>query len=177
LAPTLSPDHSPLIAYALASPLGWVGVLESPRGLQATTLPCSSASEALAALGANLDAARIVERPDTPIARQLADYLAGQPGPIAVPLAPYKGTTFERAVWAATCQIPYGQTRSYRWVAEAIARPTAYRAVGQALGRNPLPLVVPCHRVVGSDGRLTGFGGGGLHLKARLLAWERQNAA
>jgi len=80
-------------------------------------------------------------------------------------------TPFQRQVWEATRLIPYGETRSYLWVAEQIKRPGAVRAVGQALGRNPLAVIVPCHRVVASDGKLGGFGGG-VELKRHLLYVE-----
>lgn len=84
-------------------------------------------------------------------------------------------TPFQRAVWTAAQRIPYGETRSYRWVAERIGKPQAARAVGQALGRNPLAIIVPCHRVLASDGRLGGFGGG-LEMKRRLLQREASAA-
>jgi methylated-DNA-[protein]-cysteine S-methyltransferase len=81
------------------------------------------------------------------------------------------GTAFQRKVWRALTKIPYGQTRSYAWVARAIGAPKALRAVGTACGANPVPLIIPCHRVIASDGSLGGFGGG-LRLKRRLLRLE-----
>ena len=106
----------------------------------------------------------------TECARQLTDYFDGRRQRFTLPLAP-AGTPFQQAVWMALRDIPYGQSRSYREIARAIGRPTAVRAVGAANGRNPLPIVVPCHRVIGSDGRLTGFAGG-LAAKAFLLRLE-----
>lgn len=82
------------------------------------------------------------------------------------------GTPFQLQVWRAVATIPFGETRTYAEIARVIGRPAATRAVGAANGANPLPLVIPCHRVIGSDGSLTGYGGG-IALKARLLAWER----
>ena len=82
-----------------------------------------------------------------------------------------QGTPFDRAVWEALLSIPHGETRSYGEVARALGRPGAARAVGHACGRNPLPVMVPCHRVVGANGSLTGFGGG-IALKSRLLSLE-----
>ncbi len=86
------------------------------------------------------------------------------------------GTPFQRKVWRAIQKIPYGETRSYQWIAKKIGRPKAVRAVGQACGKNPLPLLIPCHRVVGSRGKIGGFTGagstGGLKLKRRLLKLE-----
>lgn len=103
-------------------------------------------------------------------AAQLRAYAAGERTGFALPLRP-GGTAFQRAAWSALLDIPYGQTRSYREQAEAVGRPTAVRAVGSANGRNPLPLVIPCHRVVGSGGAPTGYAGG-VALKLRLLDLE-----
>jgi methylated-DNA-[protein]-cysteine S-methyltransferase len=103
-------------------------------------------------------------------ARQLREYFAGTRRRFTLPLAP-RGTEFQRSVWSALATIPFGETRSYRDIAEQIGNPKAMRAVGAANGRNPLPIVVPCHRVVGADGSLTGFGGG-LPAKLALLQLE-----
>ncbi len=103
-------------------------------------------------------------------ASQLQEYYAGERETFGLPLAT-GGTDFQREVWAALADIPYGELRSYRDIAEAIDKPAAVRAVGAANGRNPLPIVVPCHRVIGSDGSLTGFAGG-LETKTRLLQLE-----
>ena len=91
----------------------------------------------------------------------------------SLPLDP-KGTDFQRRVWLALAEIPYGQTESYGQLAERVGNPKACRAVGLANGRNPIPLVLPCHRVIGSNGSLTGYGGG-LDLKQRLLDHERES--
>jgi len=90
---------------------------------------------------------------------QFAEYFAGERREFDLPLAP-KGTPFQLEVWQALQDIPYGETCSYRDIAQRIKRPKAVRAVGAANGSNPLPIVVPCHRVIGSNGKLTGFGGG-----------------
>ena len=102
--------------------------------------------------------------------RQLAAYFAGQLTEFDLPLAPV-GTAFQRQVWAALQTIPYGQTWSYAQLAEKIGRPSAVRAVGLANSKNPISLVIPCHRVIGSDGSLTGYGGG-LDRKRFLLDLE-----
>jgi methylated-DNA-[protein]-cysteine S-methyltransferase len=106
--------------------------------------------------------------------RQLAAYFAGQLTEFDLPLAP-AGTQFQRRVWAALQAIPYGQTWSYGQLAEKIGSPSASRAVGLANGRNPIALVIPCHRVIGSDGSLTGYGGG-LDRKRFLLSLEASAA-
>lgn len=103
-------------------------------------------------------------------ASQLRGYFAGKRTAFDLPLAP-RGTAFQLAVWNELQRIPYGQTRSYREIAIAIGKPEAIRAVGTANGANPLPIVVPCHRVIGSNGSLTGFGGG-LPAKRFLLDLE-----
>lgn len=105
-------------------------------------------------------------------ARQLDDYLAGTRTSFDLQLNP-RGTEFQRAVWAAVADIPYGETRTYGEIAEEIGRPTAARAVGAAIGRNPISIVVPCHRVVGSSGALIGYAGG-VETKTVLLRMERQ---
>jgi methylated-DNA-[protein]-cysteine S-methyltransferase len=107
-------------------------------------------------------------------ARQLAGYFAGQRTEFDLPLAP-AGTDFQRRVWAALQTIPYGQTWSYAQLAEKIGRASAVRAVGMANGKNPISLVIPCHRVIGSDGSLTGYGGG-LDRKRFLLDLESSGA-
>lgn len=106
---------------------------------------------------------------------QLRAYFAGALTRFDLPLR-LAGTPFQNAVWSALRDIPYGETVSYRALAGRIGRPTACRAVGAANGANPLPIVVPCHRVVGADGSLTGFGGG-LKTKRALLDLERTNIA
>jgi methylated-DNA-[protein]-cysteine S-methyltransferase len=103
-------------------------------------------------------------------ASQLQEYFAGRRKTFDLPLAP-RGTDFQCCVWRALSDIPWGAVCSYADIARAIDRPKAVRAVGAANGRNPLPIVVPCHRVIGSDGSLTGFAGG-LDMKRKLLALE-----
>lgn len=102
--------------------------------------------------------------------RQLEEYFAGTRTGFDLPLRPM-GTPFQLGVWEALREIPFGQTWSYAELARRIGKPSAMRAVGGANGRNPLPIVVPCHRVIGADGSLTGFGGG-VEIKAKLLAHE-----
>jgi methylated-DNA-[protein]-cysteine S-methyltransferase len=114
------------------------------------------------------------ERPTGVIAeaaRQLDEYFNGTRREFALPLAP-SGTSFQQTVWSALREISYGDTVSYLEVARRIGQPAAVRAVGAANGQNPIPIVIPCHRVIGSDGRLVGFGGG-LHVKQLLLRLER----
>ena len=109
------------------------------------------------------------------LSRQLGRYFAGRKKPFFLPLAPL-GTPFQRRVWAQLQRIPYGERRTYAEVAQAIGRPRAARAVGSACGANPLPIAVPCHRVVGQGGRLGGYSGG-LEVKRFLLEIEGRRLA
>jgi methylated-DNA-[protein]-cysteine S-methyltransferase len=110
------------------------------------------------------------ERAIARVRKQVEEYCAGKRTEFDVELAP-TGTEFQRAVWNALLEIPYGETRSYGEVARAIGQPKAARGVGSANHANPIGLIVPCHRVIGADGSLTGYGGG-LPLKRALLAHE-----
>jgi methylated-DNA-[protein]-cysteine S-methyltransferase len=150
--------------------MGWVGILASARGLLATTLPQPTAPAARQLLE------RINEANKSPdalsdLVERLKEYYRGRKVAFPDKLDLTGATPFQYAVCTAAQRIPYGETRSYRWVAERIGKPQAARAVGQALGRNPLAIIVPCHRVVASDGGLGGFGGG-LEMKHQLLRLE-----
>ena len=102
--------------------------------------------------------------------KQLADYFAGKRRAFDMPLD-FKGTDFQKKVWSALLTIPFGETRSYAQIAQQIGSPKAVRAVGAANGKNPISIIAPCHRVIGANGKLTGFAGG-LTVKARLLGLE-----
>ncbi len=119
------------------------------------------------ALGPNCPDALLLEA-----ARQLDEYFAGARREFSLPLLP-RGTEFQRRVWRALETIPYGETRSYGGVAAAIGNPKAARAVGMANNRNPISIIIPCHRVIGAGGGLVGYGGG-LDAKEFLLALERK---
>jgi methylated-DNA-[protein]-cysteine S-methyltransferase len=145
-------------------------VLESPVGDVLLT------SENGALTGVYVNRAPLPSWPRSPrrfaaAREQLAAYFAGDLREFELPLAP-RGTQFQARVWDALRRIPYGQTRTYADVARELGSPTACRAVGAANGRNPLSIVVPCHRLIGSDGSLTGYGGG-LAAKHWLLEHER----
>lgn len=105
--------------------------------------------------------------------KQLQEYFSGSRQRFDIPVC-LQGTDFQKAAWRALAEIPYGETRSYRQQAAAIGRPKAIRAIGAANGRNPIPILFPCHRVIGADGSLTGFGGG-IDNKKFLLALESKN--
>jgi methylated-DNA-[protein]-cysteine S-methyltransferase len=137
------------------TPLGPLALTASPRGLLRVDWEGRGGGDA-----------RMLER----TAEQLLEYFAGRRTRFELPLD-LAGTEFQRLAWMALADIPYGTTRSYAEQALQIGRPTAIRAVGAANGRNPLPIVLPCHRLVGSNGSLTGFGGG-LWRKRALLDLE-----
>ncbi|MFC2024723.1 methylated-DNA--[protein]-cysteine S-methyltransferase [Chloroflexota bacterium] len=152
--------------------MGWVGILGSSRGIAGTTLPQRSAQEAHRRLGLPVDShAAAPSNLFVSLMERLRAYYAGHRTDFPEALDIPEATPFQRQVWQAARTIPYGETRSYQWVAGQIGKPEAARAVGQALARNPLPVIVPCHRVVASDGRLGGFSDG-MGMKRRLLKLE-----
>lgn len=104
--------------------------------------------------------------------RQLNEYFSGERREFDLPLRP-QGTEFQLADWAALCEVPYGETASYGDIARRIGRPKAFRAVGMANHNNPISIIIPCHRVIGSNGKLTGYGGG-LEIKQKLLELEQK---
>ncbi len=142
------------------------------EGLCATTLPGDPVQQLMLWVEKHLPGATLLhdEAVLQPYARQFEEYFAGKRTQFDIPLD-LRGTPFQCAVWRALCAIPYGVTRSYASIASDIGKPTATRAVGAANGQNPLPIIVPCHRVIGKHGALTGFGGG-LAMKAALLRLE-----
>lgn len=119
---------------------------------------------------------KFLKEPETELLKmagdQLMEYFFGKRTEFSLPLAP-QGTDFQKKVWKALCMIPYGQTKSYRQIAEQIGNPKACRAVGGANNKNPIMIFIPCHRVIGADGSLVGFGGG-LYAKEYMLKLERK---
>ena len=152
---------------------GWVGLAFSASGLAELHYPLPERGPALAALQTRFPEAMVlVDHAWARLKAQLRDYFDGQPIAFEAPLDVASYTPFRRAVWEATSRIAYGETRTYAWVAREVGVPRAYRAVGAALGANPIPIIIPCHRVLRSNGGLGGYGGG-LALKQRLLAMEK----
>jgi methylated-DNA-[protein]-cysteine S-methyltransferase len=154
---------------------GWVGMAWSPLGLTSVTLPQQSREQARDALPA-ANREPVGEAPFDPeaLADKLKRYFRGVVVDFDEPLDPRIGTAFQRRVWGITRAIPRGKTTTYAEIAveaSRTGRKAAARAVGQASARNPWPVIVPCHRVLGSDGGLTGFGGG-LEMKRRMLELE-----
>jgi len=148
------------------SPVGTLKLVASDRGLAAILWENDDPDRVR--LGA------MSERPDHPVlaetTRQLTDYFAGERTSFDLPLD-FQGTDFQKSVWAALLTIPFGETRSYAEIARQVGRPTAFRAVGAANGKNPISIVAPCHRVIGTNGSMTGFAGG-IEGKKYLLELE-----
>ncbi|MFC2020547.1 methylated-DNA--[protein]-cysteine S-methyltransferase [Chloroflexota bacterium] len=152
--------------------MGWIGILASASGLVATTLPQPSAGEAYRQLGSGVRQATCSPRRFAELTERFRVYFSGGKQVAFHDELDLSGTTpFQGEVWRTARLIPYGETRSYLWIARQINKPGAARAVGQAMGGNPLPIIIPCHRVIASDGGLGGFGGG-LELKRQLLRLE-----
>ena len=151
--------------------MGWVGILGSAKGLLRTTLPQHSAREARQLLGNRVNHAVRSHNLFDGLMERFRVYLSGDRITFPDELDLSGATPFQRKVWEITRLIPYGETRSYTWVAEQDNKPRAARAVGQALARNPLPIIIPCHRVVTTNGQLGGFSGG-VETKSCLLQLE-----
>jgi methylated-DNA-[protein]-cysteine S-methyltransferase len=148
------------------SPVGRLKLVASDKGLVAILWQNDKPSR--------VPLTDLVEDPSQPVLtkteQQLREYFAGTRKAFNLPLD-MRGTTFQKNVWEALLAIPFGQTRSYGELAKQLGSPSASRAVGAANGRNPISIIVPCHRVIGSSGKLTGFAGG-LETKARLIGLE-----
>jgi methylated-DNA-[protein]-cysteine S-methyltransferase len=152
------------------SPAGPLKLVSSEKGLAAILFRDDEPS--LAPL------TPLAERPNDPVLleteQQLGQYFDGARKEFSVPLD-FHGTEFQRSVWEALLSIPFGETRSYGDIARQVGRPSASRAVGAANGRNPISIIAPCHRVIGSSGKLTGYGGG-LDVKEMLLSLEAKGS-
>lgn len=160
----------PHFAKTITSPVGALKLVASQRGLSA--ILWENDKPRRVRLG------ELVVSPDHPVLlqaeRELTEYFAGERTSFSLPLDP-AGSEFQKTIWSALSTIPYGQTRSYGELARQIGNPKASRAVGAANGKNPLLIVVPCHRAIGADGSLTGFAGG-LEVKRYLLSLEASRA-
>lgn len=151
--------------------LGQIGLVGSSLGLRRIVLPQPPTGAVLRLIMQGFPGAIADPTPFGDLPQRLRRYLKGEHVSFDDKLDLTHATPFRRAVWEETRAIPYGETQSYGWVAQKIGKPKAQRAVGQALAKNSLPIVVPCHRVIGKDGSLTGFEGG-LEMKKRLLEIE-----
>ena len=168
-------NQEPLSHAVVSTAWGWVAVLASSNGIRRMSLPHASPSDALGSLDVTEAGDELAPETLDDLRQRLDLYFNGDRTsfPDALDL---KGTDFQRRAWEAARAIPWGETRSYRWIAVQMGRPGAARAVGQAMRANPAPIVVPCHRVIGENGELRGYGGPeGIGMKKDLLAIERGN--
>ncbi len=151
--------------------VGWLGILGSAKGLLCVTLPQRSAQEAHQLLGDRVNHATWSPHLFADLIQRLRIYFGAHKAVFPDELDLSGATPFQRQVWEITRLIPYGETRSYTRVAKQIGKPGAVRAVGQALARNPLPVIIPCHRVVNTNAKLGGYSGG-VEMKKYLLYLE-----
>lgn len=164
---------APRASLIFPTPWGWMGISETPKGIDAVVLPKGAKKAVKAELQALTPEGGLM--PSSPrlddAKTQLMDYLSGRRNSFDLPLDLSKGTAFQRQVWRTLQRVPYGKLRSYQWVATRVGGRRYARAVGNAVGANPLPIVIPCHRIVAQDSSLGGFSGG-LPTKRRLLTLE-----
>jgi methylated-DNA-[protein]-cysteine S-methyltransferase len=156
---------------AFETRIGWIGLAWNARGIVTLLLPRPTRAHALRDLQREYPDAIVRERAPAEMVRELEEYVEGQRRSFDLPLDWSSIKPFQRAVLQAASTIPFGETRSYGWIARQIGKPRAARAVGRALGANPIPIILPCHRVINSNGELGGYGGG-LPLKVKLLRLE-----
>jgi len=152
---------------------GWMGLVGSEKGVQRIYLPGLSREDLLERIRREFpeseEGAGFLEGPR----KELVEYFEGRREQFEMPLDLSRATPFQKRAYGIMSGIPFGEIRTYRWLAHQVGNPRALRAVGNANARNRWPVVIPCHRIVGSDGRLTGFSApGGLDLKAHLLKLE-----
>ena len=155
----------------LATERGWIGILASTGGLLSITLPQPSDQEARQRLGDRINQATRSAGQFDDLMKRLQGYFSGHRAEFPDKLDLLAATPWQREVWQAARLIPYGETKSYLWLARQLKRPLAARAAGQALSRNPLPIIIPCHRVIASDGKPGGYSSG-LEMKRYLLRLE-----
>jgi len=151
--------------------MGWVGILGSQKGIVRITTGNASSQDAFNALGTKATSATHSPDEFQSITERFQKYFRGEPVAFPDEIDLSDATPFQRRIWQTARTIPYGETRSYGWVASQAGNPKAARAVGQAMNRNPFSILMPCHRVIASDGGIGGFGGG-IEMKLKLLRME-----
>ncbi len=151
---------------------GWIAIVASEQGLCKLTLPQPATDKALTLIGDLLPKSVANAASFRDLILRIGSYFEGENVEFRDPLDLRTSTAFQQEVWQATCTVPYGETQTYGWIAQQLGRPKSGQAVGKALACNPLPIVIPCHRIVGSArGSLGGFRGG-MELKKQLLHLE-----
>ncbi len=169
----ITSDASRVMACIFRTRWGWMGVSGTTKGIDAVVLPKASRQAVLSELG--LPSAELLEGRTSPRLReaqaQLTGYLAGTRRSFDLSLDLSRGTSFQQKVWRTLRRVSYGRLRSYQWVAVRVGGRQYARAVGNAVGANPMPIMIPCHRIVAQDTSLGGFSGG-LPTKRKLLTLE-----
>jgi O-6-methylguanine DNA methyltransferase len=172
-SPGSRPSPERLYYFSWRSGLGKIHAVSTSRGLCRLILDEADEASFLSRIESEFRIRPVKsEKPLAAFRNELDGYLSGETRAFRRPHEFLRGTAFDRKVWNVLLSIPYGQTRSYAWVAKRIGRPRAFRAVGRSCGRNPIPIVVPCHRVISKSGGLGGYTGG-LQFKERLLSLEK----
>lgn len=160
-------------AYCFLTPLGWAGIVCGDAGLQRIYLPEPDRDGLLDRMAAQFPGMSCGKTGFNETVRELQKYFNGEAPCFDCPLDLASATVFQKKVWRTARAIAYGQVRTYGWLAQAIESPRAMRAVGTALGRNPFPIIIPCHRVIREDGGMGGFSAlQGIELKKSLLRLE-----
>lgn len=163
-----------MITYSVfQTTLGWMGVVGAEKGIRKIILPYPSSKDVEAEIIGRFPDSLRDDGTLQPLTKTLAAYYRGKRLSQDIPLDWSEGTDFSKAVWQATQSIPWGEVRTYQWISLLLKKPRSFRAVGGALGRNPFPIVIPCHRVIRSDGALGGFSAPtGIRLKRKMLELE-----
>ena len=164
-----------IIFYAhMETPIGKLLVASSEKGLVRIMLPREGKIDFVSLLKKEYPEETLIENREKNllVIKQLEEYFDGSRTVFSLPLD-IRGTEFQKSVWDALKKVPYGETRSYGEIARYIGKPKAARAVGNANRKNPIPIIIPCHRIIGSDGSMVGFGGG-IPLKKKLLELEKR---
>ncbi len=165
-----------MVKTIVATTRGWVGISFSEKGVRRLYLPVADKKEALFLLGGGQVKGTHVSDEMGVLVRQVVNYFRRGREKFICRMDLSGSTPFQRRVWKAAREIPYGEVRSYKWMAQRAGSPLACRAVGNALASNPLPLIIPCHRVVCSDGRPGGFGGKAGDVASKLMLLELEKA-
>ncbi len=165
-----------IIYITFITSFGWIGLIKGEKGLKRIILPEKNKKAIVATIKTLYPLSVPAEDIFRKEIKDITAYFLGKKKNILLPLDLSGSTSFQRMVWSETAKIPYGESRTYKFIAEKIGRKNSSRAVGNALGENPFPLAIPCHRVLRADGKMGGFtASGGIGLKEKLLKLEYRN--
>lgn len=168
-------QDDPIFYNIIPSPLGLIGLAFTSKGLCRIKIQIASETAFHEELRTDYHSIPEKKEPLNSLKKQFSLYFAGKLRDFSCPFDLEEGTPFQKKVWRKLLAVPYGSTRSYEWLAKAVGKPGACRAIGNANGQNPLPIIVPCHRIVRKNGDLGGYTGG-THIKQFLLNLEKSHA-